>query len=171
MPVRLEGVSHGSRIMTWLVIALAVILVALGAWRYGWSPQVRDRFWSDLLGRPEGPMTFRFILQPTMAAIAAMHDGVADARFGHRSFFWSALRHPGRQAGRLREGLISTSRIVLLGISMDVIYQFKVFGAFYPVEALTIAILLALVPYFVFRWIVEAAARRWLDRGGTHPAT
>lgn len=162
--------SRSSRILTWIVIALSVVLLALGVYWYGWSPEVRGRFWADMFGRTEGPMTFRFVLQPIMAAIAALHDGVGDARSGHRYFFWSALRHPGRQAGRLREGLISTSRIVLLGISIDVIYQFKVFGAFYPVEALTIAILLAVIPYFVFRWLVEFVARRWFARKGAHPA-
>lgn len=164
------GISRSNRIMTWIVIVLSVVLITLGIYWYGWSPEVRDRFWDDMLGRAEGPMTFRFFLQPTMAAVSALYDGIGDARFGHRSFFWSALRHPGREAGRLREGLISTSRIVLLGICMDVIYQFKVFGSFYPVEALTIAILLAVIPYFVFRWIVESVARRWFGRGGAHTA-
>ena len=49
--------------------------------------------------------------------------------------------------------------MVLLGISMDVIYQFKVLDRFYPVEALMMAILLAVIPYFIFRWIVERVAR------------
>lgn len=159
-----ETVSRGNRITTWLVIVLSVVLLAAGWYWYGWSEGVRERFWDDLFGRPGGPMSFRFVLQPIMAAIAALHDGIADARYGHRSFFWSTLRHPERQSGRLREGLISTSRIVLLGISIDVIYQIRVFGDFYPGEALTVALLLALIPYFVFRWIVERFARRRLDR-------
>jgi hypothetical protein len=48
--------------------------------------------------------------------------------------------------------------VVLLGISMDVIYQFKELDRFYPVEALMMAILLAVIPYFIFRWIVERVA-------------
>ena len=111
-------------------------------------------------------MTFRFFLQPTMAAIAALHDGIKDAREGHKSFFWTAWRDSTQHTGRLREGLLSTARIMLLGISMDVIYQFKVLDRFYPVEALVMAILLAVIPYFVFRWIVERAARWWLARKG-----
>ena len=80
-------------------------------------------------------------------------------------------RFSGRQrwirrssGGRLREGLTSTARIVLLGLSMDVIYQHKVLHTFYPVEAVLMAILLAVVPYFVFRWIVEGASRWWFAR-------
>ena len=45
---------------------------------------------------------------------------------------------------------MSTARVALLGIGMDAIYQFMVLKNFYPVEALIIAILLAVVPYFSF---------------------
>ena len=59
-----------------------VLVIAFGVgglvW-YGFSAEVRQRFWDDLLERPGGPMTFRFILQPIMAAIAALHDGMKDA--------------------------------------------------------------------------------------------
>jgi hypothetical protein len=150
--------------MTWLVVALTVVLLALGILRYGWSMEVHDRFWADIRDRIHGPMTFRFFLQPTMAALAALPDGIRDARLGHKSFFWSALFHPGAPTGRLREGLTSVARVVLLGLSMDVIYQFRVFDRFYPVEALMITILLAVVPYFVLRWMVERVARWWFAR-------
>ena len=36
-------------------------------------------------------MTFRFYLQPAMALLAAIPDGIRDARAGHKSFFWSSL--------------------------------------------------------------------------------
>jgi hypothetical protein len=47
---------------------------------------------------------------------------------------------------------------------MDAIYQFKVFDRFYPVEALMMALLLAVIPYFIFRWIIEYVARWWFAR-------
>jgi hypothetical protein len=53
---------------------------------------------------------------------------------------------------------------MLLGICMDVIYQFKVLKTFYPAEAVVIALLLAVLPYFVLRWIIEHVARWWLAR-------
>jgi hypothetical protein len=102
-----------------------------------------------------------------MAAIAALHDGIDDVRRGHKAFFWTALWDRTQPTGRLREGLNSTARIVLLGLSMDVIYQHKVLHTFYPIEAVLMAILLAVVPYFVFRWIIEGASRWWFAR---HPA-
>lgn len=156
--------SNVQRAMTWLVVVLSVVLLALGLYWYGWSMEVHQRFWSDIVDRVHGPMTFRFYLQPIMAGIAALTDGIRDVRRGHKSFFWSALWDPQQPGGRLREGLISTARVVLLGLSMDAIYQFKVFDRFYPAEALMMAILLAVIPYFIFRWIVERIARWWLAR-------
>ena len=158
--------SMFSRAMTWIVAGLCALLLVLGISWYGWSIEIHRRFWADIFERVHGPMTFRFYLQPTMALLAAIPDGIKDARLGHKSFFWSAWRDPHLAAGRLREGAMSTARVVLLGICMDVIYQFKVLDRFYPAEALMMAILLAVVPYFAFRWIVERVARWRLARGG-----
>ena len=80
------------------------------------------------------------------------------------TFFWTALWDPKQERGRLREGLISTSRMALIGFGMDTIYQFKVLFRFCPVEAVTMVLLLAVIPYFVFRWIVEHVARWWFAR-------
>ena len=158
------------RVMTWLVVALTVVLLVLGILMHGFSPEVHERFWSDISGRLHGPMTFRFFLQPTMALIAAVPDGISDAKHGHSAFFWTKRGDPDQQHGRLRQGFVSTARIMLLGLSMDLIYQLRVFERFYPVEALIFAVLLAIIPYFIFRWIIERIARWWFTRGrtGTH---
>ena len=50
--------------------------------------EVLERLWRNLLDAPSGPMSFRFILQPSMSAIVAIHDSVKDARTG-RSRFWT----------------------------------------------------------------------------------
>jgi hypothetical protein len=48
------------------------------------------------------------------------------------------LRNPQERAERRIEGLNSTSRIIVLGVMMDVIYQLFVFETFYPNEALVV---------------------------------
>ncbi|MGE3146748.1 MAG: hypothetical protein AB7K35_14310 [Pseudorhodoplanes sp.] len=159
-----DAPSRGPTPFTWAVVILTVVLIVAGVFLHGFTLDVHHRFWSDLFARIGGPMTFRFFLQPTMAFVAALHDGIKDAREGHKSFFWSAWFDSTQTTGRLREGLTSVARVMLLGISMDVIYQFKELDTFYPAEAAMIAILLAVVPYFIFRWLVEIAARRWFAR-------
>ena len=63
-----------------VVIVLLIAFTVVGVLRYGLSEEVRHRVWQQLIERPGGPMTFRFILQPCMAAIAALRDGVNDAK-------------------------------------------------------------------------------------------
>ena len=145
------------------VALIALVLVLLGAVWYGVSSEVLQRQWQDLTGRPGGPMTFRFFLQPAMAAIAATHDGIRDAQLGRSPYFWTVVNDPAKRAGRLREGWVSTARIMLLGIGMDAIYQLVVLKAFYPAEAILVAIALAFIPYVLLRGPIARIARWWLS--------
>jgi hypothetical protein len=108
-------------------------------------------------------MAFRFILQPVMAAIAALRDGIEDAKSRRSAYFWTLLTNPLERAGRLGEGLISTARVILLGLIMDVIYQFIVLKTFYPGEAAIVAIALAFSPYLLLRGPISRFARWRLD--------
>ena len=44
------------------------------------------RTFEDLVGRPDGPLHFRLIFQPLMAALFAIRDRRRDARAGRRPF-------------------------------------------------------------------------------------
>jgi hypothetical protein len=93
-----------------LVIVLLIAFTAVGVFWYGFSEEVRHRVWQQLIERPTGPMAFRFILQPVMAAIATLHDGVNDAKSRRSPYFWTLLTNPFESCHRLYEGLISTAR-------------------------------------------------------------
>ena len=109
-------------------------------------------------------MTFRFILQPVMAAVAALSDGIEDAKLGRPAYLWTVLTNSEARNSSLREGLVSTARIILLGLGMDIIYQVIVLKTFYPGEAAIMAILLAFVPYLLLRGVAMRAARWWRHR-------
>ena len=147
-----------------LVVVLMVAFVVVGLALYGFSAEVRARVWQNLLERASGPMTFRFILQPIMATIAAFLDGVRDARMGRAPFMETVLTNPAKRAARLQEAVIATARIILLGLVIDAIYQFIEFKTFHPAEAVIIALLLAFVPYVVLRGIISRIARWWIGR-------
>ncbi len=49
------------------------------------------RFFGNLAGRPSGPMSFRFLLQPTMAMLFAFKAGLQDARTGQPAYFRAML--------------------------------------------------------------------------------
>jgi hypothetical protein len=144
-----------------LVVVLMVAFVVVGFAFYGFSAEVRERIWQNMLERPGGPMTFRFILQPVMATVAAMYDGINDAKTGRSYYLWTILTDPARRMGRLHEGLISTARVLLLGLCMDIIYQHIAFDVFHPAEAVIIAVLLAFVPYLLLRGPIARIARWW----------
>jgi hypothetical protein len=147
-----------------LAAALIVALGVLGLLWYGISTEVLERIWRDILARPGGPMTFRFVLQPAMAGLAALRDGIRDARAGDAPYLWSVLTNPGARGDHLREGWIATARIILLGLGMDSAYQLIVLDRFYPGEAVIVAILLAFIPYVLLRGPVARLARRRLAR-------
>src|SRR5277367_6927442 len=130
-------------LLSQVVIVLLIAFTAFGVVVYGLSDEVRHRVWQQLIARPTGPMAFRIILQPVMAGIAALRDGIDDAKSRRSAYFWTFLTNPLESAGSLREGLISTARIILLGLCMDVIYQLTVLKTFYPGEAVFVAIALA----------------------------
>jgi hypothetical protein len=148
-----------------IAAVLVLGLLALGVAWYGVTAESLGRLWTDILDRPTGPMMFRFILQPTMALIAALRDGVHDARLGRRPYIW-ALIHGVRgsqgRSGRLWEGIISTARILILGVVMDVIYQWRVLDTFYPGQSAVIATLLAFIPYLLLRGPFERIAEHWV---------
>ena len=143
-----------------LLLAAAFVILVDAVWS-GTAEEVIQRVWRSLFERWDGPLSFRFILQPVMAAIPAIRDGVKDARAGRTPYFWTVARNRRERIGRLREGLIATARIILLGVVMDVIYQFLVFKTFYPGEALIVALLLCFVPYLLIRGPIERVARWW----------
>ncbi len=150
-----------------MAVGLLLGLIVAGTLWYGLTEESLGRLWSDILDRPGGPMTFRFILQPAMALIAALRDGVKDARLGRTPYVWALIRgvHESQgRSGRLWEGIVSTARIIILGVVMDTLYQWVVFKTFYPVQAAVIAILLAFVPYLVFRGPIERIALHWIAR-------
>jgi hypothetical protein len=151
-----------------LVIAIAALLIVAGIVWHGVTVDNFQRMWNNLTDRPSGSMAFRFILQPAMAALTAIRDGLHDARTERSPYLWTILRNPNQRVARLREGLEATARIILLGLVMDMIYQVIVLNMFYPAEALIIALLLAFVPYLLIRglvvrvWHARASAGRVL---------
>ena len=154
--------SRTQIVLARVVVALSMAFVILGLVMYGLSGEVLTRVWQNMLDRPGGPFVFRFVLQPIMATMAALRDGIHDARTGRAPFLWTVLTDPAQRRSRLDEALIATSRIVLLGLAMDMVYQFIEFETFHPAEAVIVALLLAVVPYLVLRGLFTRIARRWV---------
>jgi hypothetical protein len=109
------------------------------------------RVWEQLAGRIEGPLAFRFVCQPLMAAIMAIRAGVADAQDHRAPYLWSVLSNPLERRQLIREGFKDITRVFVFAIVLDTIYQLIVFRWVYPLQSLVVAILLAIVPYALIR--------------------
>lgn len=165
-----DTVTPNQLLLARLVVIIAAVFLGLGLFWYGSSTEVLARIGRNIAERPGGPMTFRFILQPAMAAIVAFHDGTKDARLNRSPYLWALLTDRNGSAARLREGVIATARIILLGFVMDGIYQAVVLDAFYPAETVLIALLLAFLPYVLLRGPFCRLAGWWLRRQSAGPA-
>jgi hypothetical protein len=122
------------------------------------------RFWQELLERPSGPLAFRFILQPVIASFLAVRDGWHDAEMHRPPYFWAIWRDPVTRGARLREGLKAVSRVLALGVAMDLIYQIVRLHAFRPLETVVIALGLAFVPYLLARGPAARVGREVIQR-------
>jgi len=115
---------------------------------------------NNLIGRVDGPLKFRLLLQPIVATIFAVRAGLQDAREGRVPYFWAIFTEPERRGELIREGWQAVAKVFILAAVMDVIYQYVVLGWIYPLAALFVAFLLAFVPYLLIRGPVNRIARR-----------
>ena len=120
--------------------------------------EILTRFWENLGGRVGGPLTFRLILQPVVAAVLAIRAGLADARAGRPAYFWTIVTNPGDRRELLREGWKAVAKVFTIALVIDIVYQLIVFRWVYPFEVLIVAFLLACVPYLLIRGPVNRIA-------------
>jgi hypothetical protein len=118
------------------------------------------RFISQLVARVSGPMKFRLVLQPSMAAFFAIRSGLADARAGKSPYFWCLLTSPVQRKDMLKDGWKGVGRVFMLALALDVIYQILEVRFVYVGEAFVVAFVLAILPYLILRGLVTRMARR-----------
>jgi len=118
------------------------------------------RFIENMGDRVNGPMKFRFILQPTMATVFAVIAGLKDAKAGRPPYFWSLVLYPESRADMLKDGWKSVGKVFVLALILDVIYQIIVLHFVYPGEAIITAFILAILPYLVIRGLTNRLAKR-----------
>jgi hypothetical protein len=124
------------------------------------------RYFGDLVGRVDGPMSFRVVLQPIVAIVFALRDGRRDAREGNVPYFWALFSQPHHRRDLLKDGWHGIYRLFTVALVLDVIYQFLVFQRIRPLQGLIIATLLAVVPYMLLRGpanrlMIRAARAGW----------
>lgn len=118
------------------------------------------RTWSDVTSGRHAPLSFRFILQPAVAAFFAFRAGRQDARDGRPVYLWALVHDRTQRKALLLEGWRDVGKVFIFAIVMDAIYQFISVRWVYPGEAVMVAAVLAVVPYLLFRSLVNIVLRR-----------
>jgi len=114
----------------------------------------------QLLGRASGPLHFRLVIQPILATVLAIRAGVKDAREGQPPFFWTILTNPAERKRLLTSGWKDIGKIFIVAIVLDAAYQLIVLRGIYPLQTLIVAVVVALLPYILFRGVVTRITRR-----------
>lgn len=122
--------------------------------------------WDNFTSRGNGPMHFRFVMQPAMAAFLAIRAGLSDARAGRPPFLWEALHNPAARGDLVRSGWKDIGKAFVIAAVIDGIYQWIVLHRVSVVGLLITATLLALVPYTLLRGPANRLARRNKAAGG-----
>ena len=119
---------------------------------------VFSRVWDQLISRSDGPLKFRFILQPAVAIFLAVRSGLKDSREGKPAFLWTLFSESAQRRELLHDGWKSIGRLFLLALALDCIYQIFVLHWIYPFETLVVATFLAIIPYVLVRGPVNRIA-------------
>jgi uncharacterized membrane protein YidH (DUF202 family) len=116
------------------------------------------RIFDNLLKRTSGPLHFRVYMQPVMATVFAVIDGIADIRAGKPPYFWALFTREGYRMQMIREGWRSIGKIIIVAILLDVGYQIFVESFVYPLETVIVAFVLAIGPYVIVRGVLNRVA-------------
>ena len=82
-----------------------------------------QRIIANLFVRLDGPLHFRIVVQPTMAVIFAVVDGISDAKAGHPAYFWAMISNPEHRKTLIQSGWKRVGKIFVLAIVLDVVSQ------------------------------------------------
>ena len=125
-----------------------------------------QRFWDELIGRADGPLTLRLILQPVMAAIFAIRSGIRDGREGRPPYLATLMKDPEHRGRLVREGWKDVGKIFAIAMALDVVYQVIAIHKIRPLQILIVPVFLALIPYVILRGPVSRLAAR---KGAARP--
>jgi hypothetical protein len=118
-----------------------------------------------LIGRFSGPLNFRLLIQPLVAAFLGFRAGLRDAREGLPPFGWELLTTRRKNRSQLVQGAWrNIGRLFIAAIIIDVVSEIYVLHWVYPLQALIVATVLAVPTYVAGRGWTNRIARRRIHR-------
>lgn len=124
-------------------------------------------FSEGLARRLSGPASFRFILQPLIATIAGIRDGVSDAKLGLPPYGVAVLFDSDSRVQLLGAALKRTAIPLVVGVVIDMVVQWMLFQRVLRYAAILVGVLLVGLPYVVARGLTNRILRRRYQHGVT----
>jgi len=100
-----------------------------------------------LVVRLTGPMHFRFILQPLMAILLGIRDGVHDAKVGTPPFIWDLLSNPKGRKRQFQRALRSLAFPIIVAAILDGVVQYLLFREVRLLGAVLFGVTIMGLPY------------------------
>ena len=114
-----------------------------------------QQFLDDMAARLTGAMSFRFILQPAVAVVLGIKDGVNDAKSGTPPFVFDLLFHPKNRQRSLKKAFHRLLVPIIVGTVLDAIAQYLIFKQIHPLPAVMVGALVIGVPYSLARGLTN----------------
>jgi hypothetical protein len=121
---------------------------------------VRMRVVQNVVDRINGPMNFRFYLQPVIASICAIIAGLKDAKADKPPYFWSLLTGRARRLDGIKDGWKSVGKVIVVALVLDIVYQIIVLRFVYPGEVVVVALIVVIAPYLILRGLITRLAAK-----------
>jgi hypothetical protein len=112
----------------------------------------------NIAARLTGPMSFRFIVQPVIAIILGIRDGITDAKAGTPPFIYDLIFKPEDRKESLK-GVLKRLRVpVIIGTVFDAIAQYLIFKSIRPLPAILVGVTVIGIPYTLARGLTNRIA-------------
>ena len=114
-------------------------------------PRMLALFFEEMIGRASGPLNFRLVVMPTVAAFFGIRAGLRDTREGKSTFLWGIITMPTGRAAALRSARKDIGRVFIMALIMDTAYQLIALRTLQVFQVLVVAVACAIVPYVLVR--------------------
>jgi hypothetical protein len=159
-PPKVRGITIILAVLTLLVLILSVPGSLRDAFDRGGIYLFSQAFLEDIPKRLAGPGRFRFVLQPLIAIILGVLNGLADKRAGRPPYLYGMFFHRNLRSDLVRTGISTIANLVLMGILLDAVAQRIILGVAHPGAALIIGPILVVTPYVIARALSNRLTRK-----------
>jgi hypothetical protein len=118
---------------------------------------IKDAF-NEFVARLSGPMSMRFILQPLIAIILGIRDGIKDAKLGNQPFILDLVFNPQNRKRDIKSAFKSLLTPIIIGTLLDAIVQYLMFKYIRPLAALLVGAFVMGIPYALARGVSNRIA-------------